>query len=79
MLAAGEQVLIRAHVTDDGKCVVLAPGIELPVRAVDVSATLPANTDGLPVGLVLFFANEEDRRDFAEFVSDMPRAATVDL
>lgn len=62
----GDQVLLRGHVTADGRCIVLAPGIELPARAVDVVAALPADTAGLPVGLVLFFASPVERQDFAD-------------
>ena len=70
---AGNHVLIRARVTDDAKNAIIAPGVELPIQAVDVLTDIP---DTLPEGLgwplMLFFETMDDRDAFAEDFASWP-------
>lgn len=62
---AGDLVLLRGTVTDDGSAVRVAPGAELPVRSVDVVCELPKDAPSSRA-VVLFFANDDDLHDFVE-------------
>lgn len=61
---AGDQVLVRATISDDGRTVIVAPGVELPVNSVEIAAELPPIAHDFPVGLVLLFESHGDLREF---------------
>lgn len=63
-------VLIRARVNDDGRTVSVAPGVEVPVRAVDIAVDMPPVPEGLPVVCLMFFETEEDRAEFSELFAE---------
>lgn len=65
-------VLIRAKVNDDGLTVSMAPGVELPVRAVDIATDVPPTPDGMPLACIMFFETEQDREEFAELFTGEP-------
>lgn len=70
---AGDHVLIRAVVTDDARCAIIAPGVELPIASVDVLTDIPDDYGpGQAWPLMLFFGSEDDRATFAEDFASWP-------
>jgi len=62
---AGETVLIRARVSDDGRSVLIAPGIELPEQSCQIVCAEAPECRG-SVGLMLYFHSAADMIDFVE-------------
>lgn len=72
-------VLVRAAVSADGRHVILAPGVELPIGSVDVVTDMPRPPRGLPAALLLFFPSEDDRQDFADTFNACPNIETREI
>jgi hypothetical protein len=72
---AGERILIEATVTPDQRCVMVAPGVELPLAAVEI-LTYP---EGATAPLMLFFASPEEREAFAEDFASWPGVEAREL
>lgn len=69
----GEEVLIRARVTDDGRSVRLGPGVEVGAGSVEIMTDLPVfDETAQPAALLMFFHCAEDRQAFAETFEGMP-------
>jgi hypothetical protein len=77
---AGDHVLIRARVTDDARNAIIAPGVELPIQAVEVLTDIPDTfPEGLAWPLMLFFETTEDREAFAQDFASWPGAEAREL
>ena len=63
-LVGGEQVLICATVSADGRTVMVAPGVELRADAVDIRAELPPIAYDMQHGVILLFECPDDLREF---------------
>lgn len=69
----GDDVMIRGVISQSSEFVLLAPGIELPTDTVQVITEIPTFAGGAqPLALVLFFATEQERAEFAERLADEP-------
>jgi len=63
----GDTVLVRGIVGRDG--VVLGPGIEVGQACLNIIGDVPVfDQDKQPVGLMLFFATEDERAEFAALI-----------
>lgn len=71
----GCQVLVRGTLSADGRFVTVAPGAEMASQSVEIVTDLPVfDGDAQPFGLMLFFATEHEREQFAEDFSSTPNA-----
>lgn len=59
-------VLIKARISDDGRTLRVAPGVEIKVDGDMIATDLPPTPNGMPLTAVLFFESEADREEFAE-------------
>lgn len=57
-------VLIRGVISDDGRCVTVAPGVEVAARSVEIVTDVPALGVEHTFMLALFFASAEDCKEF---------------
>lgn len=62
----GKEVLVRARVSDDGRTMTVAPGVEVPAAAVERVADLPPVPDELRMVLVMGFDTAAERQTFAD-------------
>ena len=69
MYEAGDHVLLRAVVAEDGRTVRVAPSVELGIRNVAIAAELPASSVGMDYGIVLMFETPADLREFVDTFS----------
>lgn len=63
-------VLIKAQISDDGRTLRVAPGVELKVDGDMIATELPPEINGDVFAAVMLFATEADRQEFAELFED---------
>jgi hypothetical protein len=63
-ITGARHVLVKAAVSPDGRCIVVAPGIEIAIGAAEVIADIPDHPEVLVP--VLGFATARERERFEE-------------
>lgn len=65
-------VLIRARISEDGRTISVAPGVELRADESIIVCDLPPTPDLLPHTCLMFFETVNDLEEFAELFADDP-------
>jgi hypothetical protein len=63
-------VLIRARVSDDGRTISVAPGVELRADESMIVTDVPVAPEGMPLACIMFFETAHDMAEFAELFAD---------
>lgn len=66
---AGSTILVRAIVSDDGRTVRIAPGVELPWLSVEIEAEIPREVAGL-TPVLIYVADEAERQELLAYFTD---------